>query len=252
MTDYLINYRRTRRPGYVAGIQPPTPPGIYPTANLNFHIKADSLALSDGDKVASWTELIVGNHPVQDTESQKPTFKVSIINGLPIVRFNATDSTCLYAPNKVITIPAESSYYSVVNIGSSVSGPIFKDNMTNRGIGFGVGSSTLENNGNNIVGAYYGVNWINSSVVYGLSPVLVSFHTNADTTLLTVYKNGNLIYSPTLDSAQGGTSGFGIGCDDWPRYLTGDIAEVMVYSVLHDTTTRQQVEAYLNSKYALW
>ena len=252
MTDYLINYRRTRRPGYIPGIQPPFPPGLYPTANLNLHIKADSLALSDGDKVASWTELIVGNHPVQDTESQKPTFKVSIINGLPIVRFNATDSTCLYAPNKVITIPAESSYYSVVNFGSSVSGPIFKDNMTNKGIGFGVGSSTLENNGNNIVGAYYGVNWINSSVVYGLSPVLVSFHTNADTTLLTVYKNGNLIYSPTLDSARGGTSGFGIGCDDWPRYLTGDIAEVMVYSVLHDTTTRQQVEAYLNSKYALW
>ena len=260
MTDYLINYRRTRRPGYVAGIQPSTLPGLYPTANLNFHIKADSLALSDGDKVASWTELIFGNHPVQATESQKPTFKTGIINGLPVVRFNSTDSGGLVSPSLMVPWPGTGSYYFVLRRDTTADGIIIRNGADTgyyHSNGTGLGSANTGNiNGFYDAGDGNGRRWINTGVAFGTTaPVLVSKHLDTTPTYFKFYRNGSYINSFECVGVKVGDINYGyFGWDGWGSSISIDIAEIMVYTDDHslDAEKRQQVEAYLNSKYALW
>lgn len=56
------------------------------------HVSADSLNLSDGAAVTSWTDLSsYGRHLVQATGARQPTFVTGAQNGLPVVRFDGTD-----------------------------------------------------------------------------------------------------------------------------------------------------------------
>jgi len=87
MTNYLIQYRRTRTPGFIAGIEPPAPPSPYPIENLEFHLDANTLEYENGVAVSEWTELVSDNSPSQSTESMRPTFTTNVINGYPVVRF---------------------------------------------------------------------------------------------------------------------------------------------------------------------
>ncbi len=63
-------------------------PSFLPTdvAGLKLWVKADSLALNDGDPVGTWADQSGnGNDLVQATAAKKPTYKANILNGLPVV-----------------------------------------------------------------------------------------------------------------------------------------------------------------------
>jgi hypothetical protein len=48
--------------------------------------------LSDSDPVAQWDDLSgLSNHAAQATGSKRPTYKVNIVNGRPVVRFDGVD-----------------------------------------------------------------------------------------------------------------------------------------------------------------
>jgi hypothetical protein len=93
MTNYLLNYRRTRIPGYVGGIKPKglfTPKDI---TGLGLWLAADKeTTLADNDPVSSWTDFSGNNfHAVQTNATYKPLFKTNIINGLPAIQFDNSD-----------------------------------------------------------------------------------------------------------------------------------------------------------------
>ena len=70
----------------------------------------------------------------------------------------------------------------------------------------------------------------------------------------TAYIAGGSAGTNTLNTAPSSVNDFGLGriVDLTPSsYFTGHIYEVRVHNVAHGTTTRNEVEAELNSKWAL-
>lgn len=65
-----------------------TAPRTYGGSSLVIWLKADSLGLSDGVNVSTWTDLSGnGNHFTQGTGAFQPMFKLNQVNGLPAVQF---------------------------------------------------------------------------------------------------------------------------------------------------------------------
>jgi hypothetical protein len=65
-----------------------TAPRAYGGSSLVIWLKADSLGLSDGTSVSTWTDLSgYGNHFTQSTGSLQPTYKLNQVNNLPSVQF---------------------------------------------------------------------------------------------------------------------------------------------------------------------
>jgi len=61
-------------------------------AHLKLWLKADSLALSDGKPVATWSNSAMNScHATQLIAGQQPLFKTNGLNGKPIVRFDGID-----------------------------------------------------------------------------------------------------------------------------------------------------------------
>lgn len=61
-------------------------------SGLVLWLKADSLGLSDGTGVSSWTDSSgSGNTASQGTGGNQPLYKTNIINSMPVVRFDGVD-----------------------------------------------------------------------------------------------------------------------------------------------------------------
>ncbi len=59
---------------------------------LQWWLKADSLALSDGDAVSSWSDSSGNGYTAtQGTGANQPIYKASILNGKPVVRFDGSN-----------------------------------------------------------------------------------------------------------------------------------------------------------------
>lgn len=72
-------------------------------AGLNAWYKADSLSLSDGATVATWTDSgSNGYNATQATEDYKPTFETNELGGKPVVRFSGTDKRLNIAGNPLL------------------------------------------------------------------------------------------------------------------------------------------------------
>ena len=81
-----------------AAVAAPWVPTDITSATLRMWFRADTLGLNDNDLVGTWPdESGEGNDLVQGTTAFKPTFKTSIINSLPIVRFDNVDDRLRYA-----------------------------------------------------------------------------------------------------------------------------------------------------------
>ena len=88
-------------------------------SGLQLWLKADSLSLNDNDAVGSWTDSSGnGNTANQGTAANKPTFKSSIINGKPVVRFDGTSDFLTVTRNAGLE-PAQVSIIAVVRAAAA-------------------------------------------------------------------------------------------------------------------------------------
>ena len=63
-----------------------------PTEGLALWLKADTLALVDGDAVITWSGVSGnGNDATQGTVANRPTYLADVLNDLPVVRFDGSD-----------------------------------------------------------------------------------------------------------------------------------------------------------------
>lgn len=91
--DQLILYNGF---GIAGGGGPPDPLPVF--TDLVLWLEADSLSLSDNDPVALWDDQgTFGNDVVQASGGQQPLFKSTILNGLPVIRFDGSDDTLVRA-----------------------------------------------------------------------------------------------------------------------------------------------------------
>lgn len=202
--------------------------------------------------VAKWLDRSDNaNHATQSTNSKRPALLTSAQNGKPVLRFDGVDDYLSHA----ITMNGALSVFAVVNANSpsSISAIISKTD----GLGkqdFHMEAGRTSNKQSLVWGnAVIATGSANLGSTMSLLAQIRGGSTGAWTYAL--FKNGVSDGSgSTATNPNGGTAG-AIGTDGnaaLSQFLTGDIAELIVYNSALSTGNRQQVESYLRSKYALY
>ncbi len=181
--------------------------------------KADSLALTNGAAVSSWTDSSSNaNHATQATAANKPTFITNQINGKPIVRFDGTD---FLTTTVLIASTAAVSVYIVVKNSSTSPG-------------------------NYLLSMGTDLNAIISEFVAGKWEYYSSPRTVIGNTSTTVFQ----IIKTTVGSSVLG--GWVVGAwSSGSSPFIGDVAEIIVYNSVLSGANDTSVTSYLQSKYGL-
>jgi hypothetical protein len=216
---------------------------------LKLWLKADALALADGTAVSSWTDSSgLGNNATQGTGANQPIFKTSILNSLPIIRFDGTNSFLTHAlsvsadctiflvmkrtggPNTYqvpfVAIPPSTSYHPIV-------------------VAHGTAGTDLWGTNNGASTEVYGSAATTFKVfTMRLASNVVSLFGNGATenagTSLVGYYSGDATDRRFVGSTSGAANRFG-----------GDIAEIIVYDSALSTTNQQNVERYLGQRWGI-
>ena len=212
-----------------------------------------SLVASNG-AIARWEDKS-GNakHALQTTAANRPLRKIGIKNGMDTVRFDGINDGLQVAS---ITLPTYITAYVIQRSDFSSSNLKFwfehGANVNNfsgcffNGMNSGAWAFTRD-------GAYHsgpssdgqdwsGVNWILATLKYdGIG----SF-----------YKNGNLVSNTShLGTSRANsnlTEKLNIGCRNLSSlFLSGDIAEMLIYPSVHSDVNKSLVETYLTSKWLI-
>jgi hypothetical protein len=210
---------------------------------LKLWLKADSLALSDGAAVTSWTDSSgLGNHAVT---GDAPTFKTNIVNGLPIVRFNGSSnyldspaSASLSALTVFVVAKRSASAGTYTMVGAHTSGGGLQFRMEssdslgllNEGIAsIGTSSGTVSPSVFNLLHA----DLTNASAYHFFINNVAAGNSTTGVSLST----GQLIRIGMTDSST--------------ERMNGDIAEIVLYDSVLNSTDRTAIAGYLLGKYAL-
>ena len=232
--------------------------GSLPITNgLVLYLRADSLSLANNAAVAAWNdESGLNNHAAQATTGNQPIFVQAAQNGKPAVRFNGSTQylTVPHAANLNLTSLTAFVVYKVSN-GSAMMVKRNSDASANYGLLTGnagniqtlrfsaISNGTSRDYNSTLGAAGYQfacvtvdgdastVNFTRSGVASGGNPQ----------TLLTPLAANT---APLYLGGQATSSGFN-------SPMNGDILEVILYNRVLPTNERQNVEAYLASKYAL-
>ncbi len=219
--------------------------GFVPTdiAGCQLWLHADSLSLSDGDPVATWTDSSgQGNNATQGTSGTRPTFKTNILNGLPVVRFDGSKRL-----DGSVSISGDTmTAFVVAQLGSggSVVGRMLS-----------LGASGAESPSNNISrffdNALYQRGAANSLAgitqgVWFLAGVVCNGST------FTFFKDGSG-NSPESSTGNFGVTQYAVGNQIAVTNVgtDGDIAEIIIYDTALSTGNREAVEDYLGQKYSI-
>lgn len=225
----------TLSPGDVAGLQTWLAAGAL-------------IGLSDGDSVLTWPNVVHSGDGFDAIGIGNPIYKTAILNSLPVVRFSGSNYFRFCCPGLQA---ASMSFFIVFKLASIANGYT--------GI-VGFGSSTD-------YGGYFIKSNGKSAFYAGSSAPNPYDGTGAITFGITNWNYVGVIAGPTTYSTRRNTSadasgipwGFGL----LPAYgylgnqlvssrlLSGDIAEVLIYSRALTSAEVTTIESYLATKYAL-
>lgn len=207
-------------------------------------------SVADGDPVGGWTNQIgaLGSANTGDA-SMRPTLKTGAngLNGKSVLRFDSANLQQLETANLSTLFPTAAALFVVVRINTDTTYVIVDTHA--------IDDYWLFNGGDGYIGAF------RSSRVesYPASPFMPSsgnaiFTVISSASTYEVLKNGA--------SAGATTAGFSAGTA-WRiggpylggasgKYFNGDIAEILAYDSVLSTPNRQAVEAYLNTRWAVY
>jgi hypothetical protein len=231
---------------------------VVPSPDLVLWLRADILSLSDNDSVTSWSDDS-GNANNASEATHPPIYKTSIINSLPVVRFNGS--------NSILRIPDAATLDITTAITVMVVGRV-------NGSGTFNGWWLMKNGNSSSDGSVYGTAWQASSGYYLLSMDVGSVWADHASTSWTDDGNFHVatyIYNGTnwyirIDGVQvdtGSLSGtirattgeLSIGGYDqswsFSEFLNGDIAEIKIWNGGLSGTGLSNAESALLTKYGL-
>jgi len=214
--------------------------------------------LSGGAKVAAWTDLSGNtNNAVQSTASQQPAYVANAMNGLPVVRFNATNSDYLAFARAV-----QDDFTIML---------VFQSTQNNQGAGtaFYQGAGLVNGDQPGVANDFglqlnasgevvAGTGNPDTSIAFGSAfnnglPQVVTFERTESTGALALYVDNTLVASgtggsdpltaPPLLYLGAVPSGGG--------FLSGDLAEVLIFNVVLTNSTRIAYENALRGEYGL-
>ena len=252
-----------------------TSPDVSPggvTANLDLWLKADVGGFKT--PLTSWLDLSsFDRHAGNYSGAGEPSLSSNGINFNPAIVFNESDSTYLEIHEHAADIFRRTSSNSLYVV-SSAAGSGFEitfyasNNTSSDYNGLGLGGENLEfhlhhNFGSTSNGVFLqdgsgiaGV--VNESTSFSTDPMLTSSFLHSDWTI-EVGQNGHNTVSGSLFGPSNITADYLFlgrhGSDniaDRDRFLTGNIAEVIVYGANYNSTIQdQRIESYLAIKYGV-
>jgi len=219
---------------------------------LALWLKADAGVTLAGSNVTAWADQS-GNGNNATSPSTYPTFVSSSINSKPAISFN-NDSSWMQIPQNSIGNSGNISIFVVLNY---VSGAVILNKgdaasfeatvwelTTNTGFGFV-----------NFDGESYNWNTVSVSPATN-TPLLLEGFSSAGVSQLAFNgtNSGDPSYANNAFNAISQYIGIGGGGDGGSAVspLNAKIAEIIIYNRALTTQERQQVEAYLNQKYAIY
>ena len=250
--------RGARLPVLAQGGAPFTPASI---SGLKLWLKSDAglyqertgasattLASADSDPVGSWLDQSGnGNHATAPTDACRPLLKTAIQNGRNIVRFDGTDDS-LTGTGVSIANAAFSVF--VVRKSSFASGPR---------VVFSVGGEASSYNTLHIkqtasTSESFDLYEMAVFVTTTLSDFAIYHYKQASNKTMSYNKNGTALNSSVSPSFFTGTSSYSVGKYAGANILffIGDIAEILVYAGALSAGNIASVEAYLNSRWAVY
>lgn len=253
----------------ILGIPDRFDPRLISRGNLKLWLDASRITgLNDGDAVTTWSDSSGnGYNATQATPANKPTYKTIILNSKPVVRFDGSDALSCGDVLDSVFAGASAKYtvffvaQSTVASAQTVLGK-FDAGANERGAIFGfrdnAGALHLDVASVNRIGSNYLVQRGNTDVLntYTVASMIFDATEATNTNRQKIYRNGS---AETLTAVLSGT---GIAEDNaaaltlgatagGTAYLTGDIAEVLVYLGMLNDAQRRRVENYLGKKYGI-
>jgi hypothetical protein len=215
-------------------------------SGLTLWLKADSLGLSDGTAVSTWTDSSgTGNNATQATGVNQPIFKTNIVNGKPTVRFDGSNDSLTFSSS-----PADTSVFVVASLGVAPASQTAYAPFTVFGTGTPLAGIDLTCR---LTGTNWGV-YVGSDLSSGEDLVNGTFNIIEATTS----GAGTVIYRNGVQKATSGSRSNGDGSTAQiasqtgsSRWFNGDIAEILIYDSVLSQIDRTNVEKYLSAKYAI-
>lgn len=219
---------------------------LYPDAGLFQDSGLTTPAVADGDPVGGWTNQGSDAYSVtQATGANKPTLKLNIKNGQPILRFDGGDWLQGAFSGGIITQP--NSYFLVAKLADAA----VNDNLYHAIVGGDDSARRIYvyQRGLNVPDAW--------SVFAGAE--LVGGASDGNWNVWTILANGgssqfwlNGISEATGNIGNQGLDGLTVGAQfNFLNQWIGDTAEILFYSVNLSDADKNQVGQYFASKYAI-
>jgi hypothetical protein len=235
--------------------------GFVPTqiAGLTFWLRADmgtwqdqggsvTPAAADGDPVGRWVDQSGNAADVTgyNSTTQRGTLKLSQVNGKPVIRFAAASSQGMQTFGNGGTSPPQTTttatLFAVVKHADTANGKWYLNGAAGSN-GYG-----LAKFGNARSFLIEGVAAQNDGTVPTTAFELWSATTDGSTNNMWV--NGSQVLTNVNNAVIAPTANLYV--NESGNYCNCDIAELLLYNSALSTAQRQQVESYLNGKYALY
>ena len=220
------------------------PPNGFPASGVRLWLKADALSLGNGAPVATWADSSgFGNDATQTSAGQQPILVTSVVNGLPVVHFAASQSQFFQLPN-FMNGASTGELFIVVRAASAKP-----TNGSGLFSNFGANHGTFYPASDGMIYDDFGST--NQQEV-GLPPANITafnlYNVTSANGPWVARMNGVPFNSFTGNSVSFRTNPMlGQGGGDFD----GDIAEMIVYDHVLSNAERAEVGAYLTKKYAL-
>lgn len=215
-------------------------------ASIRLWYKADGLTgLVDGDPVSSMTDFSgQSNHGTASTTA-RPTYKTNIINGKPIIRFDGTANFLTLTTGIASAAPYTVFFVYKKRVSGGLFFTLLASNQTSCYTAFDYSDGNFY--------AFTQNNSYTQSTGTGnnTSAFVTISHIGVGSNHDTAWKNGTNI-NLVNQSGTGTSSNFNeVGRRSADGlFADGDLAELIYYNTNLNLTQRQQVEAYLRTKYA--
>jgi hypothetical protein len=241
--------------------------------NLSLWLKSDAGVSLSGSFVTAWADQSGNGNNTTDYGGYSPTFVTNVVNGKPVIRFgNGGDLTVLKtAPSSIgntgnLTVIGVYKYNDSGNVWAEVVAKTDLASESNSQFSLTAQFINGDNGWTNAFGAMDisdGFNWDWSSTETSYANQWIIHEGISDVTneYQAMYINGDEV-SASLSVSQINAVNIEIGIGNAgsdreplsPEYggFQGDIAEILIYDRAITISERQQVEAYLNTKYAIY
>lgn len=222
-------------------IQPFLPSSL---SGLSLWLKADAGVTLGGSSVTSWTDQSINGFVFTKDIQNEPTYLSSFVNGKPAIEFTTNDNTGLSNTSFSLT---GFTFFSVAKQKPTNGGRIFSSYFGNVLIG------TWGNLSNRFYGGE-GNGWLAEGELQSTDFLITTAFSDTDTSF-DFFQNGVSQSSGNSNSTvilNGISVGGGIWNGGNIEASDSYVCEIVIYNRTLTSTERQQVEAYLNQKYAIY